>query len=113
VIELPGADERVDLAVVGCGVLQDGGDHPGLVVSGDGGVASVAEGQPQHALAVVALPLPFQPLGEEGRTQVGGAERVAVQHPLGDPILLTPETDAPKKRSADIQIRGLGAARRR
>jgi hypothetical protein len=28
-------------------------------------------------------------------------------------VRVTPETDAPKKRSADIQIRGLGTARRR
>src|SRR5271170_8457873 len=55
VIHLDRAEQWVNLAGVLVGVLQDRRDHPSLVFSGDRGVASVAEGEPQYALLADSL----------------------------------------------------------
>ncbi len=53
-VEFFGAEQRVDLAVMRVGVLQDGGDDMGLIGGVDPGVAGVGEGQSIEPFVVVA-----------------------------------------------------------
>jgi hypothetical protein len=56
VVEFFGAEQRVDLAVVRVGVLQDRRDDFGLIRCGDGGMVGIGEGQPLNPLIVAADP---------------------------------------------------------
>ena len=55
-IELFGTEQRVDLAVMRVGVLQNRRNDFGLIGRGDGGVADIGEGQPIDAFVAVADP---------------------------------------------------------
>ena len=62
----------------------------GLICAGDRGVPAVSKGQAQHALAVVAHPLPTEPVGEQRWTQMRCHHVCSVQQPLGDPMFTWP-----------------------
>ena len=80
------AEERVDLPLVGSGVLEDAGDDAALVLGRDRGVLAGAERhveQPglDHRGEVE------QPLGEVGRPDVGDRQPRPVEDPLGEPVI--------------------------
>ncbi|MDT7719833.1 MAG: hypothetical protein QOE94_844 [Mycobacterium sp.] len=81
-IELFGTEQRIDLAIMRIGVLQDRRNHFGLIDRRDGGVTDISEGQPVDAFAARADPERVQPFHKVGGSQMRGDNRRAIQQPV-------------------------------
>ncbi|CAI8698218.1 hypothetical protein EMIT0111MI5_80260 [Burkholderia sp. IT-111MI5] len=89
-VHLDGTMERIDLALVAFGVGQDMGDHPPLIISGDGCVTAIAKGKfnlfpGPDLLRKMRID---EPIGKKRGAEMGSRNARPIEDPLGNPVIL-------------------------